>query len=341
MPKTKITAGQLLFNAARDGDVEGLRSALGKRAPTDYKDAVSGMAALHMASCKGHTKIVKLLLDPDRGRASHALTTDGGSTPLALACLNRHTDVVSLLLKAGASANPPAGAKGPSPLAIACANGDEPVVKVLLENGATAAAALSPGGGAAAAPLPLLSSTLHGRPDIARLLLKHGIGLDGAYNAQGTLLFLPTVAKALMPYREPAADLRLHAIRASDVPDVDLKAGSGVSDPSVVFTLLQGEGGAPFLVDGAECSVQTQTLPNATDPVWPDALTLRLPEGSARPPLLRAMLWDRDYTNQSDPIGSAEVRLPRQGTGELTKIKLTGPKGAPLKTLLSFSYSIE
>ena len=44
MPKTKITAGQLLFNAARDGDVEGLRSALGKRAPTDYKDAVSGMS---------------------------------------------------------------------------------------------------------------------------------------------------------------------------------------------------------------------------------------------------------------------------------------------------------
>ena len=45
---------------------------------------------------------------------------------------------------------------------------------------------------------PLLASFLHGRPEIARLLLDSGAGLDSARNQEGQLLFLPSLSAALM-----------------------------------------------------------------------------------------------------------------------------------------------
>ena len=102
LPMPKVTAGQLLFIAARDGDAAGAEKALAKRAPPDYRDNVEGMTPLHMACCNGNARVVELLLSK---KASTSITTDGGSTPLALACINRHTSIVRMLLAAGASAD--------------------------------------------------------------------------------------------------------------------------------------------------------------------------------------------------------------------------------------------
>lgn len=186
----RLSAGQLLFNAARYGDAAGVEAALNKRAPPDYRDNIEGMTPLHMACCSGHEKVVQLLLSR---QASTSVATDGGSTPLALACVNQHTHIVQLLLDAGASPDQPKAA-GPSPLALACASGDERTVKALLGAGATAG--LTPADGATAPPL--LASCMQGRPEIARLLLASGAGIDGARNPDGTLLFLPSVSAALM-----------------------------------------------------------------------------------------------------------------------------------------------
>ena len=186
----KLTAGQLLFSAARDGDAACVEKALAKRASPDYRDNVTGMTPLHLACCNGNTCVVDLLLNK---RASVAVTTDGGSTALALACINGHTNIVQRLLEAGASADQPS-ILGPSPLALACAQGDTRTVKVLLAGGATAGRV--PDGGVAAPPL--LASCLHGRPEIARLLLDSGAGLDSARNQDGELLFLPSLSAALM-----------------------------------------------------------------------------------------------------------------------------------------------
>ena len=188
MPKE--TAGQLLFIAARDGDAAGAEKALAKRAPPDYRDNVEGMTPLHMACCNGNARVVDLLLSK---KASTAITTDGGSTALALACINRHTNIVRRLLEAGASADQPS-VLGPSPLVVACAQGDTRTVKALLAGGAKAG--LIPTDGTTAPPL--LASFLHDRPEIARLLLDSGAGLDSARNQQGQLLFLPSLSAALM-----------------------------------------------------------------------------------------------------------------------------------------------
>ena len=180
----KVTAGQLLFIAARDGDAAGAEKALAKRAPPDYRDNVEGMTPLHMACCNGNARVVELLLSK---KASTSITTDGGSTPLALACINGHTSIVRMLLAAGASAD--------QGLAVACAQGDTRTVKALLAGGAKAG--LIPTDGTAAAP-PLLASLLHDRPEVARLLLDSGAGLDSARNQEGQLLFLPSLSAALM-----------------------------------------------------------------------------------------------------------------------------------------------
>ena len=181
----KVTAGQLLFIAARDGDAAGAEKALAKRAPPDYRDNVEGMTPLHMACCNGNARVVELLLSK---KASTSITTDGGSTALALACINRHTSIVRMLLEAGASADQVA-------CAVACAQGDTRTVKALLSGGAKAG--LIPTDGTAAAP-PLLASLLHDRPEVARLLLDSGAGLDSARNQEGQLLFLPSLSAALM-----------------------------------------------------------------------------------------------------------------------------------------------
>ena len=179
----KVTAGQLLFIAARDGDATGAEKALAKRAPPDYRDNVEGMTPLHMACCNGNARVVELLLSK---KASTSITTDGGSTPLALACINRHTSIVRMLLAAGASAD--------QGLAVACAQGDTRTVKALLAGGAKAG--LIPTDGTT--PPPLLASLLHDRPEVARLLLDSGAGLDSARNQEGQLLFLPSLSAALM-----------------------------------------------------------------------------------------------------------------------------------------------
>ena len=88
-------------------------------------------------------------------------------------------------------------ARRPQPTAQPTA---QPTVKALLEGGASAtgasasAAASEPGAG----PAPLLSCCMHGQPHLASLLMQYGAGLDSARNEQGTLLFLPSLASALM-----------------------------------------------------------------------------------------------------------------------------------------------
>lgn len=103
------------------------------------------------------------------------------------------------------------------------------------------------------------------------------------------------------PEQRPEAPLEIFEIRAFDVPDADGKRGSGGSDPYMSFTLLETE--------GEEQTVKTQAFEDVKNPQWPDRLTLRLPRGSPRPPLLRVVLWDQDFTNADDPVGIAEAPL--------------------------------
>lgn len=62
--------------------------------------------ALHYAARAGDTNMVKMLLkDGDYDINALGDTTGGGSTPLMLACINDHREIVNLLIKAGADVN--------------------------------------------------------------------------------------------------------------------------------------------------------------------------------------------------------------------------------------------
>lgn len=89
-----------LFAAAEQGDVADLRAAL-LEPGADVNFFEAGTHALFLASTAGHAPAVKLLLqhsaDPNR------LTGGNGKTSLLKAAVRGHTDVMTLLLAAGAT----------------------------------------------------------------------------------------------------------------------------------------------------------------------------------------------------------------------------------------------
>lgn len=88
----------------------------------------SGLTLLHFACMQGHTSIVRRLLDS--GAKLNAQTTKRQTTALRLAAENSHSDVVEILLKAGA--DPSIRSKsGSTPFYGACRAGCIPAMELL------------------------------------------------------------------------------------------------------------------------------------------------------------------------------------------------------------------
>ncbi|UVJ38592.1 ankyrin repeat domain-containing protein [Arthrobacter sp. CJ23] len=92
-----------LFDAAREGDTEQLRSYLDAGAPATLTNA-AGDSLLMLAAYHGHEETVQLLL---HHRADANAANDRGQTPLAGAVFKGYTAVARVLLDAGA--DPDAG----------------------------------------------------------------------------------------------------------------------------------------------------------------------------------------------------------------------------------------
>lgn len=114
---------------------------------------------LHAAARNGHTEVVRLLVD-----AGADVTTrdENNRTPLHLAAWNGRTDVVTILLAAGAEVDALDG-NNTTPLYLATAHSQVAVVKVLL------AAHANPN-----LEAPLYAAALHGNVDMVRELLASG-----------------------------------------------------------------------------------------------------------------------------------------------------------------------
>ena len=95
---------------------------------TKHKDS---MSALHIASNRGHTAVLSILLshnlDPNEPDGS-------GRSPLHLAAINGHTAVISLLLSHGARVNA-TDSLGRTALHWAVLRGHEAVIKMFLDTG--------------------------------------------------------------------------------------------------------------------------------------------------------------------------------------------------------------
>ncbi|MEO8663599.1 MAG: ankyrin repeat domain-containing protein [Bryobacteraceae bacterium] len=101
-----------------------------------------------------------------------------GATPLAWAVYLDQTDIVDLLMKAGAKANT-ADEYGETPLTLACATGNAAVMEKLLTAGADATAARWNGETA------LMIASRAGSVAGVKLLLAHGAKIDAAESRKG------------------------------------------------------------------------------------------------------------------------------------------------------------
>ena len=153
----------LLYIASEKGHTEVVELLL-KSGADKEKSNINGYTPLYIASQNGHTEVVKTLLEAevDKDKAP-----DNGATPLYIASQNGHVEVVKVLLEAGADKNK-APANGATPIYIASFNGRQEVVEVLLKAGASKNKAMTNGS------TPLHIASKFGRVEVIEMLLSYG-----------------------------------------------------------------------------------------------------------------------------------------------------------------------
>ncbi|WP_447983493.1 ankyrin repeat domain-containing protein [Nitrospira sp. Nam74] len=93
-----------LMHAADSGDSSGVSSLLDQAIDANTQFPILGSSPLILASAKGHSEVVRLLLD----HGAHINATDHtGWTPLHAAIYGGHAEVVQLLLERGAQMDQP------------------------------------------------------------------------------------------------------------------------------------------------------------------------------------------------------------------------------------------
>ena len=142
----------------------------------------------------------------------------------------------------------------------------------------------------------------------------------------------------LLPFVPPAATLLLTAIEAKGLPISAVAKGKKakkkdrLSDPYLRFSLLE----VGDLLEEARVPAQ----PGVKDAKW-DGVTLSvaLPKGSPRPPLLSIRMWDDDLHEQDKALAKAEVRLSEAREG-LVAAKLQGLKKVVKDVKVTFRFQI-
>ncbi|MHA2142869.1 MAG: ankyrin repeat domain-containing protein [Candidatus Thorarchaeota archaeon] len=124
-------ADSQLQDAAHDGDLEGVRSAITNGADVEVIDG-RGMKAIHWAALRGHKDIVGLLLE-NGADANGKNSADW--TPIMHASMEGHIEIVKMLLDKSADINAQTFVAGTA-LMFASGNGHKEVVKLLLSAGA-------------------------------------------------------------------------------------------------------------------------------------------------------------------------------------------------------------
>jgi hypothetical protein len=126
-------AGRDLYHAVWSNQPERVQAFLAQGLSADMKD-VGGTPLLLTAAEKGHTRIVKILVD---NGANPNVTDDrpGRSTPLTCAATNGDVESIRALLDHGARVDAP-DAFGRTPLLLAAWVADRETVKLLIDSGA-------------------------------------------------------------------------------------------------------------------------------------------------------------------------------------------------------------
>lgn len=121
-----------LWQAASDGDLSTVQSALAKGGQVDFHGK-RGFTPLAIAAKNGHLDVVKFMLD--RGANIDDRDNDRHKTPLLAASFDGHLDVVKYLVDHGANVNMQA-INSWTPLHDAAYRGLVDIVKYLVDHGA-------------------------------------------------------------------------------------------------------------------------------------------------------------------------------------------------------------
>jgi formylglycine-generating enzyme required for sulfatase activity len=164
--------GQGLREAAIKGDSAAVQQFLQKGASVDDAND-QGDTPLMLACVKGNTDVVKILLAAGAKVNAADAANAGAYTPLLIASRNEHWDIVKILLAAGANVNAVAGT-GDTPLEFASYWGNAETVSLLLKAGANVNAAAKNG------LTPLLVASTKGHAEVVKRLLAAGANIDAA-----------------------------------------------------------------------------------------------------------------------------------------------------------------
>ena len=129
----------------------------------------TGNTPLLIAAGRGHFDMVKLLIAQD---GDVTISSKDGSTPISMACMGNHSEIVTLLLDNGAAVNGDQGDK--SCLHIASALEYVELVRLLLDRGA------DPSDVGAGKSCSLVMAVDRGNVEIVKLLVDKGADVDGA-----------------------------------------------------------------------------------------------------------------------------------------------------------------
>jgi ankyrin repeat protein len=136
-PLENLTAPKTvnLIQAASTGNVNDVKFHLRSDPKTLNQSNEGGMYPIHMAALKGHSQVLQILLQA--GANVNTPNTKVQSTPLIYAATAGHVEAARILLDAKANVNA-TDSGGRPPLMWAATNGQVSVVKLLLERGADA-----------------------------------------------------------------------------------------------------------------------------------------------------------------------------------------------------------
>jgi outer membrane protein assembly factor BamB len=272
-----------LLEAARKGDLAGAKRLLDKGVDVNAKTAY-GMTALGFAAERGHTDIVKLLLE--RKADVDAQDTFYKSTPLSWALMSNRTDVVGLLLKAGAK-----GEVGVLNAAVSQKNAA--LLKAALDSGRIKQEALD----------AALGKTPADQQELVELLKKAGAKVQPA--AAAAKPATPTKpmtgdTKPAEAAKPPAVPVELNGVvdRVKPWPSFRGPGATGAADGQFPPTAWDAATGrhlrwkAPIPGLGLSCPVVTG------DRLF---LTTAIPDGNARPALRTGQYGDVDPVKETEP----------------------------------------
>ena len=253
---------QKLWDAASDGDLTAVQEAIEEGADVDFATGPSPCPCtpLIMAAQNGHTEIVEVLINA--GADLDAVRAENGVTALFLAAQAGRVLVVEALISAGADVNKPSDTKL-TPLMVASENGHSAIVETLLLAGADPTLETEAGVTALHFSSLFLGDS---SVDIVNALLDAGAGIDALDSFGDTPLMWAAwfgnvkVAQALI---DKGADLSLEN-SAGDTASAQVCGCNGAGEFDVDSGCPEGGCDTQMVVDDL-----TATLSIDEVSIWP------------------------------------------------------------------------